>query len=176
LGNTVFVSGMIGMAGLGLRLLEGENPTHKKPVLELTQQHMQACIARYQCPEPRVALGQMLQGLAQGCVDISDGLLADARHMAKASGVCIEIDLASIPVLPGVDPLQAATWGDDYELLFTLPAQKEAALFTLSQRLGVKITRIGQCIEHQALNDTSLLVVGGDGQRSVPTRLGYEHS
>jgi thiamine-monophosphate kinase len=165
-GDSVFVSGTIGLAGMGLRVLMGESATPAQT---------KAWVNRYQCPEPRLALGEALLGLAHGCVDVSDGVFADARHIATASQLCIEIDVQCLPVPEGVDPLVAATCGDDYELLFTLPAQKEPAIFTLSQRLGLKITRIGRCLARQRQQDPFLVAVDGKGQRVTPTRLGYEH-
>ena len=87
-------------------------------------------------PTPRVALGRALRGIATACIDVSDGLLADLRHVCAASGVGALID---VDALPASDPLRAcfgrerqraleATGGDDYELCFTAPAWRRAAL------------------------------------------------
>ena len=84
---------------------------------------------RYERPTARLVLGHTLRDCATACIDISDGLLADAGHIAAASGVAINIDSASLPLseaLRASVPLsQAQDWalagGDDYELLFTLP-------------------------------------------------------
>ena len=84
---------------------------------------------RYTKPSVRLALGETLRGCATACIDISDGLLADASHVATASDVGLEIDSALLPLSEAmrssVDPDQSLDWalagGDDYELLFTLP-------------------------------------------------------
>ena len=80
-GDAVFVSGTIGDAGGGLAVLKGEGAE---------AQHAEL-VARYRVPEPRLALGHALRGIASAALDVSDGLIADLGHMAKASGVGIEI-------------------------------------------------------------------------------------
>jgi thiamine-monophosphate kinase len=81
----------------------------------------------YRRPTPRLAEGRALAPLVSAMMDVSDGLLLDARRMAEASAVTIALDPAAIPLPVGLPPERirdALTWGDDYELLFTLPAQQ----------------------------------------------------
>ncbi len=158
LGDDVYVSGDVGAAALGLAALQSGNDGPAD------------WIARYRCPAPRLALGVALRGVASACADVSDGLLADAGHIAHASGLGVEIDLASVPHDPAQDAMAAATAGDDYELVFTLPPDRAAALLTISQDLGLKLTRVG-VMKAQAGVQVRL----ADGQRITPQRLGYQH-
>lgn len=85
-GDEVWVSGTLGDAGWALTALMGRN-------IEATPEQ----IAKYECPEARVTLGVALRGIATSCIDISDGLLSEAKHIATASNVSIDIDIATIP-------------------------------------------------------------------------------
>jgi thiamine-monophosphate kinase len=125
-GDGVFVSGTIGDARLGLQLVQGA-------ALQVADKN--AAIARYQLPTPRLALGQALRGVATSAMDVSDGLMQDASHIARASGVGIRMIAEQIPLSDavkqaGISVEQCVTAGDDYELLFTAPkdAQVEATL------------------------------------------------
>src|SRR5262245_57496657 len=89
--DAVFVSGTIGDAGAALAVLKGEG-------IGLSDFDRSALISRYQLPEPRIALGQLLLGVASAALDVSDGLLGDLEHIAKVSDVRIAIDAAKIPV------------------------------------------------------------------------------
>lgn len=164
-GDSLYVSGSIGDAGLALRLLKaGQMPAPEQ-------------LARYQKPKPRLAMGQGLIGLASACCDVSDGLLLDARRLAQASGLSVTLNAELVPLsrsylATGADRRFALSAGDDYELLFTAAADHEAALLTLSQRVGLTVTRIGQC--HPAGPDP-LQLVWRDGRREIPEVLGYLH-
>lgn len=135
-GDLVFVSGAIGDAGLGLKSLKGE--IEKDAYL----------ISRFEIPSPRLALGQKLIGVASACIDISDGLVGDLEHLAKASKVGAEIYLEQIPVTaPGRENLlELITAGDDYELLFTVPEGSRAGVKTLAKNLKLELTEIGKII------------------------------
>lgn len=170
-GDDVYVTGTIGDAWLGLQVLTGK--------LDLPEDHARAVAQRYRWPEPRVEIGPHLAGLARGSADVSDGLLADATHIAEASGVAVVLEIASVPLSDaahgwaGADPsrrVQLATGGDDYEILFTAdPAEREAVL-ALCQRFGLRITRIGRVEAGQGLR-----VLAPDGTRLGVAKLGYEH-
>ena len=121
-GDRVCVSGFTGDAAAGLAVLEGK--------IHLSAAAENYLVKRFTRPAARLALGQSLRGLASAAIDISDGLMADAGHLARASGVAIVIDRATLPQSAAlrevIDERQRAVWmlagGDDYELLFTLPA------------------------------------------------------
>jgi thiamine-monophosphate kinase len=110
-------------------------------------------IARQRRPVPRLPLGAALVGVASACIDLSDGLVQDAGHVALASGVAFHLDGGQLPVsraLVAAYPeararaRAAASGGEDYELLFTAPARREAAVWRLGRRLGLQLTRIGE--------------------------------
>jgi thiamine-monophosphate kinase len=117
-GDSVFVSGTIGDAVLGLAALRGELPGTGH----------EALIERLRLPTPRLALGRDLVGVASACADVSDGLVADAGHIAEASGVAIVLDAGAVPLSDAAravlaeDPAwlpRMLTGGDDYELVFS---------------------------------------------------------
>jgi thiamine-monophosphate kinase len=168
-GDLLVLSGTVGDAALGLAQLQAGGAADT------------ALVARYRTPMPRLALGQALVGLARACADVSDGVLIDARNIAEASSCAICIDLESLPLSPAFlagapenPQLFAATAGDDYELLFTISADKQSELLTLSQSLGVKLTVIGTCLD-RAQHATPLRVLMRDGSDVTPERLGFEH-
>ncbi|MCW4463254.1 thiamine-phosphate kinase [Sphingomonas sp. BT-65] len=119
-------------------------------------------LTRYLRPQPRLAEGRAIAPLATAMMDISDGLLIDARRMAEASGIALAIDLDAVPLaLPGLDAIEAATAGDDYELLFTLPAGTTPP---------VAATRIGA-----ARAGAGLTLMASGAPIPLPDRLGYRH-
>ncbi len=121
IGDRLCVSGTLGDAAAGLAVLSGQLAVDETAAVVLT--------TRYARPTARLPLGQALRDCATSCIDISDGLLADAAHVASASGVGLEIDSALLPLSKtlrsSADLDQSLDWalagGDDYELLFTLP-------------------------------------------------------
>jgi thiamine-monophosphate kinase len=122
-GDQLLVSGTIGDGWLGLRAVRGEV---EDPDGELA--------ARYRLPDARLDLREALRRHATAAADVSDGLVADARHIAEASGVRLTLDLDALPVLRtaatwlerqpdiGKALLQLAVGGDDYEVVCTIPA------------------------------------------------------
>jgi thiamine-monophosphate kinase len=107
-GDGLFVSGPLGAAMLGFEALRDGT---------------RADSTAYRRPQPRLAQGIALAPLASAMMDISDGLLLDAWRLAEASAVTLAIDGSAVPTpVPDARRLEALTWGDDYELLFTLPA------------------------------------------------------
>jgi thiamine-monophosphate kinase len=172
-GDFIWVSGTIGDAYLGLRLLRG------KVYPGLTPEHRGHLTRRFQIPDPRTELGPLLSGLAHAMIDVSDGLLGDLDHICKASqvGAVVELDLlpvspAALVILdgdPGIRP-RLATGGDDYELLFAAPPDAVKPITVLSSRLDIPITRIGR-IEP----GTGVRLVGADGREIAVDQTGYRH-
>ncbi len=147
-GDDLYVSGSVGDAGLGLRLELGQ--WHE----ELAPAAREIALQRLHRPEPRLALGLALRGVASACLDVSDGLAQDLGHLLAASGVGAKLDLAALPrsaALADIDPafadILALTSGDDYELLFTAPPQARATIATLP----VACARIGHITTDSAL-------------------------
>jgi thiamine-monophosphate kinase len=170
--DAVFVTGSVGDAGAGLAVLKGEG-------VGLPDLSRAALISRYQLPEPRVALGPLLLGIASAALDVSDGLLADLGHIAKLSEVRIALDAAKIPVSAATRALwgqgsnavvRAATSGDDYEIAFTAPASMRSRLEELSRTSGVAITEIGRV---EAGSGVHLL--DDKGKSIAVPRAGYTH-
>lgn len=140
-GDGIYVSGPIGSAGLGLKQRLGQ-----------TDLQDAAALARLERPEPRVALGFQLRGLASACIDVSDGLAADLGHILAASGVGAALDCAALPLTDGVARYIAATgdwampWhaGDDYELCFTVPEDQRDELARRLAGTGLAAFPIGR--------------------------------
>ena len=138
-GDALFVTGCLGASGLARAMAERRGR------------------AMRQVSVPRLAAGRKLLGLPGrgGCIDISDGLVADLEHLLAGSGLGAAIEADSLPVPRGfaracrgleVDPLELAlAGGEDYELLFSLRASaaRRSSAAQLSRRLGVQVTRIG---------------------------------
>ncbi|MFM6854665.1 MAG: thiamine-phosphate kinase [Sphingopyxis sp.] len=116
-GDIVYVTGVIGHAYYGFHLdSTGQSARHAGDA---------AALARFRRPEPRVAHGMALAPHVTSMMDISDGLLLDATRLAIASGKTLSLDRARVPVPPTMPAEllpRSISWGDDYELLFTLPA------------------------------------------------------
>jgi thiamine-monophosphate kinase len=165
-GDDLWVSGTIGDAGLGLAIARGEAPDAKW------------LLNRYRRPQPRLALGRDLAGVASACMDVSDGLLIDAERLAAASGVALAVNLGRLPLsdavrgrTAGLDGLIArATAGDDYELLFTAPAAARDTVRAAGTAARTPVTCIGTVGA-----GSGLAVTGPGGEAVRPDRLGWEH-
>lgn len=164
-GDAVFVSGAPGEAACALKqMLLGETPE-------------EALLQRLNRPQPRVALGQALAGLASAAIDVSDGLLADLGHLLSASrcGATLWPDrLPCSPALQAAHPEQALDFqfngGDDYELCFTLPVEHRETLAAVQVLHNVPVHEIG-VVEIQ----TGLRCVYADGRSEIPDVHGYDH-
>lgn len=137
-GDLIVVSGTLGDAAAALACLHTDAPCADE----------QALLARYHHPEPRLALGQSLRGVASAAIDISDGLGADLQHLLNASGVGAVVDLSRLPLSgplqrcrPGEARQLAWSGGDDYELCATIP---EARWQRLDASVRTQLTVIGQ--------------------------------
>jgi thiamine-monophosphate kinase len=142
-GDLVFVSGTIGDGALGLEAAQGKLDGVLDPAAV-------AYLAdRYRLPCPRVGLGPRLSGLASAMMDVSDGLAGDLGHICTVSGVAGVIDAARVPLSAAAALLPdrlttVLTGGDDYELLFTAPPDREPAIRAAAQAAGVPVTIIGR--------------------------------
>jgi len=143
-GHQLWVSGQPGEARLALEAFRG---TLNPPLDAAT---FEAARARMECPTPRVALGLALRGLATAAIDVSDGLLGDLAHLLRRSRVGVQLDLLALPVSPLLQTRPAAeqldcvlAGGDDYELLFTAPADQAPAVRQAAAQAGVAVTCIG---------------------------------
>jgi len=119
-GDFIYVTGELGAAAYALRYLE-DSDKNLKPTNEEIQ--------RLNKPEPRIEAGLQLRDIATSCVDISDGLFSDLKHIVRASKVGAEVKLTYIPYSKSLKLLDkelaielALTGGDDYELCFTAPS------------------------------------------------------
>jgi thiamine-monophosphate kinase len=112
--------------------------------------------------------------VAGACIDVSDGLVADLGHVAEVSGVGAVVELAKVPVSPLAGaiggPAAAITAGDDYELLFTLPASAEARLNQATASTGVTVRCIGRMVA-----GAGVTVVDGEGRQVDLPSTGYRH-
>jgi thiamine-monophosphate kinase len=145
-GDEVWVSGNLGDAALALAHLQG--------LIALSDIELDACAPALHQPEPRVALGLALRGIANSAIDISDGLLADLGHVLDASRLAARLDFPALPISPLLrahlqHPL-AKQWvlsgGDDYELCFTVPAAHHARILDISARLKLPLACIGTIV------------------------------
>lgn len=164
-GERLFVSGPLGAAAAALTLFKGAS------ALPATTQ--QQLLDAFWTPRPQLALGQWLRGKAGAVQDISDGLLADAGHIAAESAVQLRIEQARVPIAPAAlscDAEQALNWalsgGDDYQLLFTLAARHVAQL----QRDFPQAVCIGQVQAGQGVQLTD-----DHDQPLTYTHTGYQH-
>ena len=114
--------------------------------------------ATLESPEPRVALGQHLLGVAHAAIDISDGLTQDLGHLLKASGVGAVLDIDRLPIHPALSSFEPSVveqavlhGGDVYELCFTAAASRRARIEAIGQSLGLSLMRVGQTRAHLGL-------------------------
>lgn len=154
-GQRVYVTGRLGGPAAAVRAWRaGKQPSEEER-------------ARFACPVPRIdaAIGLSQRGATSG-IDISDGLAADLGHIAAASKVAIELDAELIPRFDGVSPAQAASSGEEYEIVVTAPAI-DARQF--SEEFGLDLTEIGRVVAGPA---SVTLMEGG---RPVSTPAGFDH-
>lgn len=156
-GDLVFVTGLLGGPGAALRALRsGHVPD---------AEHM----IRFSSPRARLAEARWLADAgASAAIDISDGLGADLTHLARASGVTIELDVDRLPHLDGMAPEEVLVSGEEYELVVTFPPVTPPNARSFADRFGVPLTRIGVV---KAATDEPVRVLGS---RVDPAR-GYDH-
>lgn len=171
-GDTIFVSGTIGDGVLGLRSVNGD-------LNELGADDRAYLEHRYRLPQPRLALGQALGGLATAAIDVSDGLVADLDHICRASGAHAAIDATAVPLSPAAEAAISGgqmtlnallTGGDDYELLFCVPEDRLDAVADAAKAGAVAVTQIGRISKGSGVD-----VLDDDGKPLAITSTGYRH-
>jgi thiamine-monophosphate kinase len=146
-GDDIYISGSVGDARLALEVMRGQ--------LSLSASEFESCRQRMEQPQPRIALGLALRGVANACIDVSDGLAGDLGHVLKASQVgavlttdwvqdsaAISVAMQSLPFVRRLD--MALAGGDDYELLFTAAPEQAEAVQHAANEADVSVTCIGR--------------------------------
>ena len=170
-GDDIWVSGDLGGAALGLCYLLDE-----ADLADLGE--IESCLGRLHAPEPRVALGRALLGVANAAIDISDGLLADLGHILKCSETGAEIEFGLLPAHPAVaarlpHPLMQRcllAGGDDYELCFTAAPERAHVVLAAAAAADVRVTRIGRITAEPGLR-----VLAVDGSTMTCEDHGFDH-
>jgi thiamine-monophosphate kinase len=172
-GDVVLVSGTIGDSWLGLAVVEGGAGFPSGDAAFFAD--------RYLVPQPRVALAQALRAHANAAADVSDGLIADAGRIGRASGLRLHLDLDRMPLSPAARDwlvaqthqpearIDLATGGDDYEVVCTAPPDRALALIAAAASVGVVMTPIGEVLAGEGV---SVAIAGGE---RVIRRAGYRH-
>ena len=177
-GDVLYLTGSIGAAAAGLDWLRARDPQGSD---DPGDPGLAECVARYRRPAPRMRVGALLGRMraASACMDLSDGLGDAVTQIAEASGTGAVIDAGALPISTaaaewfsgrGRDPIRTAiASGDDYELLFAVPARRRGRLKTVMQQSrGVRITRIGELT-----GDASLVLKRDGATEQVPG--GFTH-
>ena len=168
-GDELYVSGTLGDARLALEAFRG--------TLELQGAAFESVRRAMEQPQPRIALGLALRGVASSAIDVSDGLLGDLAHILRRSGVGATVEVDAVPrsaVLREQDlALQrecTLAGGDDYELVFTASPRHAARVVEAARHAGVTVTRIGR-IEAAA----GLRLVDAAGRALANTFVSFDH-
>jgi len=175
-GDSVYVSGFLGDAAVGLRLARdggGEG---------LSEEDRAALIGRHWLPPLRLDIGEQLRGIASSAMDVSDGLIGDLEHIARNSDVGIIIDADRLPLSPAFQAAMklnhsrledALTGGDDYELVFTASSNQGMRIREIASKAGIGLTEIGRVTSSKP--QPGVQVVDGSGQAIPLTRTGWRH-
>jgi thiamine-monophosphate kinase len=169
-GDDIWVSGTLGGAALGLAAL--------KKWVQLGEADFAHCLRALETPQPRVALGLALRGIAHAAIDISDGLLADLGHILERSQVGAEIRFDALSAHPALEPWLAEDWactcmlagGDDYELCFSASPERWDNIAAIGVQLGLALTCIGRIVE-----DAGLHLLDAAGKPMETGKEGYDH-
>ncbi|MCC7282338.1 MAG: thiamine-phosphate kinase [Acetobacteraceae bacterium] len=173
-GEVVWVSGTLGDAALGLRVLQGR-------LRGLSGRHAAYLSERYRVPEPRLELGRALAGIATAALDVSDGLAQDIGHIARLAGCAAELEAPSLPrseaaaAAIGLDAslgLLAVAGGDDYELAFTAPPGHEAMVRGAAEAAGIGVAPVGRLLAGEA---GEVRVLDDAGRPVRLERTGWSH-
>jgi thiamine-monophosphate kinase len=169
IGDEIWVSGSIGDGALGLRVLQGKLAADAEGHLA----------RRYRLPEPRLALGQALRGVARAAMDVSDGLVQDLGHLCRAAGCGAEIAATALPLSAAASAALAhdaallpllLTGGDDYELLFAAAPEDAEAVQAASIKASVPVARLGRFVAGDGV-----VVRDGSGAAITLPQGGWSH-
>jgi thiamine-monophosphate kinase len=170
-GDAVYVSGTLGDAAAGLRILQQGQPVDTNNAW---------LVNRLNRPQARVELGLKASAYCKCAIDISDGLAADLGHVLEASHCGATVNVDSIPLSHQlveystdrneVDWKMVLSGGDDYELCLVVSAENENMLMQTASELSLPLTRIGVIEAHNSLN-----IVDNTGAKYLLDRGGYEH-
>jgi thiamine-monophosphate kinase len=171
-GDDIWVSGSLGCAALGL--------AHLKCKITLPEDIRRFCLAALLQPQPRIALGLALRGIASSAIDISDGLLADLGHLLESSNTAAEVRYDRLPVSPLIASFAkerlelvqqcVLSGGDDYELCFSAPVVQRSEIELLATRLNLQLSRIGKIVSGRGCK-----VRAADGSVMTIRESGYDH-
>lgn len=170
IGDDIYVTGFLGDAATGLLTCQNK--------LQADETDSHYFLEKLNKPLPRVMFGKGLRGLANACIDVSDGLAADLGHVIEASHVGAELMMADLPVSPNLrrmelspTQLQELTLfgGDDYELCFTAATESHEAILHLAELNALPLTRIGKIIQEQGL-----FVIENEQRQTLPAK-GFDH-
>lgn len=169
-GDLVYVTGTPGDAAAGLALLMSGSA-------QSPDAHQGQLLHRFMFPEPRVQLGLQLRGIASACIDVSDGLAADAGRLAAASGCGVTLDAGALPLSGalraccGADEslAHALRGGDDYELCFTVAPSRRSELESRLANVKCRVTCIGN------ITSGSGVRIERDGVPVDTDTRGYDH-
>lgn len=167
--DDVWLSGVTGEAILGLR--------HRQEKISLPAVDAVRCENRLDRPEPRVALGMRLRGIASAAIDVSDGLAADLGHICEQSNVGAIVEVVRLPVSSALATVNVdaqrsliLTGGDDYELCFTAPPSQRQGVLAAAQAVSTPVTRIGRIMQ-----GASVHVLDARGRVIDLAEHGFEH-
>lgn len=176
-GDRILVSGQIGDAALGLAL-------HRTPLLAedwgLTASERGHLLARYRLPQPRLALADTVRAYATAAIDVSDGFAGDLSKLLRVSGMSGDIALDRVPLSDAAckaleaDPALRETvygGGEDYEIVFTVPADKVEPAMAAAKQAGVGLCDVGRVTGEQA----EPRFLDAAGRRISFVRTGYSH-
>lgn len=169
-GDWIYVTGTLGDAGLAI---EG-----RKHGIKIEPEYLAYLNKRFDYPNPRVAAGQVLRGLASSAIDVSDGLLADLTHILEMSQVSAVVNIESIPTSAAMKATLdfnkqlpfTLGYGDDYELIFTVPDSNKGMLDLKLSQYGVDVTCIGQI-----KNGDGTIELLHNGETFNVEQYGFEH-
>lgn len=175
--DLIFVTGTIGDAALGLRVLRGELPPLKTEAAT-------SLVGRYRLPQPRVDVGPLLLDVATATIDVSDGLLADLGHICEVSELSAVIERKDVPLSPATQQAFSANpsllaaimaGGDDYEILFSAPPDAVNKIDEISRSTNVPITMIGRMEKASPKLETPVTLLDPSGRPMKIGNRGWTH-